>query len=132
MAKITVIGDAMVITSSKRFEDIMLLEKYRPKALALYSEDGKDEIFRVGTTNNAGSINTYGASFGSVSHDGQELATITLGIPSGIDSTEVEDYVEDVVGTAILNLNKVEEQIDDAIEEVWAERAEIRQNITIE
>ena len=129
MAKITIVGDAMVITSSKTLEDIKLLERYRPKALALYTEDGKEETFRVGTTTGVGSIGTYGASFGSVSHDEDKLATITMNIPSGIE--DAINYVEDVIGTAIISLNKVEEQFDDALAEVRAEKAEVRSNITI-
>ena len=43
MAKITIAGDAVVITSTQKLEDIKLLEKYRPKALCLY-ETGENGI----------------------------------------------------------------------------------------
>ena len=129
MAKITIVGDAMVVTSSKTLEDIKTLEKYRPKALALYSEDGKEEIFRVGSTKGNGSIGTYGASFGSVTHDDDKLATITMGIPTG--TVDAMAYAEEVIGVSIINLNKVEAQFDEALDEVAAERAEVRSNITV-
>lgn len=129
MAKITICGDAMVVTSTKTLEDIKTLEKYRPKALALYSEDGKEEVFRVGSSNGKGSISTYGASFGSVSHDDNKFATITMDIPAG--TTDAEAYAEEVIGVAIINLNKVEAQFEAALEEVKAEKAEVRSNITV-
>ena len=39
MAKITIAGDSIVITSSKTLAAIKDLEKYRPKALRLYERD---------------------------------------------------------------------------------------------
>lgn len=129
MARITIVGDAMVVTSTKTLEDIKTLEKFRPKALALFSEDGKEEIFKVGTTTGEGSIGTYGASFGSASHDDKKLATITMSIPTGTD--DAKKYAEEKIGVAIINLNKVEEQFDAALAEVENEKAEVRANITV-
>ena len=105
MAKITIVGDAMVITSSKKLEDIKLLEKYRPKALCLYetNEDGKkEEVFKVGSTNGEGAINKYGASFASVTHDEEMLATITMPIPQGV--ADAIEYAAEKVGMAVINL----------------------------
>lgn len=132
MAKITITGDAYVITSSKTLEDIKTLEKYRPKALRLYevNEDGqKEEVFCVGSTDGSGSINQYGASFCGVTHDEAKLATITMCLPRG--TVDAVKYVEEQIGMAIVMLNKVEEQFDAALTEVAADKAAIRENITI-
>lgn len=128
MAKIHVVGNALVIKSGCKLEDIKTLEKYNPKALALYDEEGK-VTFKVGTTTAQGSINQYGASFRDASMDDEKKATITLAIPAGI--TNAAEYAEEVVGVAILNLNKVEEGVGEAIAEVAAERAKIRESITV-
>ena len=41
MAKITIAGDAAVVTSAMKLEDIKTIEKYRPKELVLKGgEDG--------------------------------------------------------------------------------------------
>ena len=46
MAKITIAGDAAVVTSAMKLEDIKTIEKYRPKELVLKGgEDGKEPIF---------------------------------------------------------------------------------------
>lgn len=132
MAKITITGDAICITSAKTLENIKTLEKYNPKALRLYeiNEDGqKEEIFCVGSTKGAGSINQYGASFGSETHDGQKLATITMIMPA--DVGDAVEYVAERVGKAIIMLNKVEEQFDAALDQVAADKAAVRANITV-
>ena len=62
MAKIVIAGDAVVVTSAMKLEDIKTIEKYRPKELVLKGgEDGKEPIFGVGTTHGAGNINAVGA-----------------------------------------------------------------------
>lgn len=54
MAKIVIAGDAVVVTSAMKLEDIKTIEKYRPKELVLKGgEDGKEPIFGVGTTHGA-------------------------------------------------------------------------------
>lgn len=128
MARILIAGDAMVIESSRTLEEIKTLEKYRPKALALFDDDG-EEIFRVGTTIGKGSISTYGASFGSASKNTEAKATITMEIP--VDVADAEAYAEDTVGVAIINLNRVEAKLEEALASVRQEKTEIRNNITI-
>lgn len=131
MAKIKIAGDAMVITSSKKLEDIKLLEKYSPRALRLIKDvDGeKEEIFSVATTTGKGSISTYGACFGSAAHDGTGLATITLEIPS--DVKDAEAYAEERIGVSILRLNELEKQFDEAIAAVVTQKEEIKANIEV-
>ena len=132
MAKITIVGDAIVITSSKTLEDIKALEKFRPRQLALYETgegNKKEELFKVSSTKGEGSINKYGASFGSVTHDEAKLATITMTIPQGVE--DAVKYAADKIGTAIIMLNKVEEQFDDAMAEIEEEKAAIRECITV-
>ena len=48
MAKIVIAGDAVIVTSTMKLEDIKTIAKYRPKALTLMGgEDGKEPIFAV-------------------------------------------------------------------------------------
>ena len=122
----------MVIASSRTLEDIRTLEKYRPRALSLYetNEDGKkEEVFKVGTTRGEGSINQYGASFGSESHDDQKLATITMCIPQ--DTADAVAYAAEKVGCAVMMLNKIEQRFDEVLGEINTEKEAIRANITV-
>ena len=100
MAKIVIAGDAVVVTSAMKLEDIKTIEKYRPKELVLKGgEDGKEPIFGVGTTHGAGNINAVGASFGSETRDDDKLACITLFL-DGVTG-DVKDWVADRLGAAI-------------------------------
>lgn len=129
MAKITIAGDAVVITSSLKLDDLKKIEKYRPGALVLKGgEDGKEPIFVVGT-GCKGSINAYGAEFNSATHDDEKLATITMALPFG--ANDVKAAVADLVGAAILNLNKLEATLPAVLAEIDAETAAILDNITV-
>lgn len=129
MAKILIAGDAMVVESAHTLETLKTLEKYRPKALTLYDEDGKTEMFKVGTTTGKGSINAYGASFGSASKNDAKKAIITMELPAGV--ADAKKYAEDTIGVAIIYLNRVEEQFATALADVEKEKADVRSNITV-
>ena len=131
MAKIVIAGDAIVVTSALKLEDIRTIEKYRPKELVLKGgEDGKEPVFAIGTTNGTGNINAVGASFGRESHDGEKLATITMYV-GGTESGDIKEWVADRVGAAIINLNKLEEKLPAVLDEIAAEKAAVLSNITV-
>jgi hypothetical protein len=125
MAKITIAGDAIVITSSRTLEEIRTLEKYKPEALVLKDENG-EVYFKVGT--GSGNINKYGVSFGDVSRTGDGTAVLTMVLN---DVTDAVKFASDNFGVALINLNKVEAQFDEALNEVSEQQAEILANITI-
>ncbi len=131
-AAITIAGESVVVTSALTLEEIKLVEKYRPNALKLKGgEDGKETVFFVGTYRNKnGMINKNGAEFGSASHDGSGRATITFPLPQ-VDG-DVKEAVADIIGTAILDLNKVEAAIPAVIEEIKAEKADVLSNISVQ
>lgn len=130
MAKIVVAGDAAVITSAMRLEDLRTIEKYRPKELVLKGgEDGKEPIFGIGTTQGVGNINAVGASFGAETRDDEKLAYITM-IIDGVTG-DVKDWIADRLGAAIINLNKLEAKLPAVLEEIAAEKSAVMGNITI-
>lgn len=130
MAKIVIAGDAIVITSALKLEDIKTIQKYRPNELVLRGgENGKEPIFAIGVTEGAGNINEVGASFGRASHDDDKLATITM-VAGGVVG-DVKEWVADRVGGAIINLNKLEEKLPAVLEEIASQKAEVMSNITV-
>lgn len=131
MAKINVIGDAVVITSTLKTEDIALVQKYRPEALTLRKEvAGCEEVyFKIGTTTGAGSVNQYGVSFGGTSRDGGGFATVTLTYSGPTD--KVKEYLADTYGTALFNLNAVEEAVPAVLEEIATQKAAVIAAITV-
>lgn len=132
MAKITVAGQAVVVTSEMKLEDLKTIKKYRPEALTLFQEDengGKDPIFGIGVGKGCGDINKYGAEFGSASRDDAKKAQITMCLPEGVEN--VKEYISDTLGAALLKLNRLEATLPTVIEEIEAEKQQIAANITI-
>lgn len=133
MAKIKIAGDAIVIESKFTLEDILALEKYDKKALSLYEKDegtGKiSEDFRVATTEGAGSLSQYGASFDSATRDEHGYACITMLLPPYID--DAKDYVAEELGPAFAKLVKVEEQIPAALAKVEQQKVDTLAAITM-
>lgn len=122
MSKATVIGDALVITSGLTLEQIKTVEKYGPEKLVLKGgEDGKEELFAICSTEGSGEINEYGATFGRTARDGSNAACITMLI--GKVEDDVQQHVADMIGAAVIKLNKLEEQILAALPEIEAYKA---------
>lgn len=130
MARITIAGDAVVVTSTLKYEDIRTIEKYRPEALTLKGgEDGKEPIFRISAANGVGSINKYGASFGASAHNEGGFATITM-VVEGVEG-DIREYVADQLGAAVRELNKLEETLPATLAEIKAEKEAIMADITV-
>lgn len=130
MAKVKVVGDAAVVISSLKLSDIELVKKYRPKALVLFGgEDGKEPVFAIGTTNGAGGINQYGATFNGATHDDSQLACITMVMKNA--GADVKEWLADQIGSALMSLNKLEEILPDVIEEIAEERAGVIDSIDV-
>ena len=132
MAKITIAGDAVVVTSAMKLEDLKTIAKYRPDALYLKGgEDNKEKVFVISTNGRgAGEINKYGATFTSETHDDEKLATITMGIGDAC-SADVKEYVAELIGSAIINLNKLEATLPDVLADIAAEKDAVMSNITV-
>lgn len=131
MAKIVIAGDAVVVTSSLKLDDIRKVEKYRPEALILKGgEDNKEPIFAVQTAKSGnGSINQYGVTFASESHDENKFAQITMTL--GTVNGDVKEHVADKLGAAVDMLNQIEGTIPDVIEAIDAKKKAIIENIAV-
>ena len=131
MAKVVIAGDAVVVTSSMKLEDLLTIAKYRPDALVIKGgEDNKEKLFCISANKRGvGEINKYGATFGSESHDGAKLATITFGLSAG--DGDIKEQVADVLGSAIINLSKLEETLPEVLEQIADEKAAVMETITV-
>ena len=131
MAKITIAGNAVVVTSSLKLEQLANIKKYRPKALTLMGgENNKEEIFTIDVGNGGcGDINGYGAYFCNATHDNDKMACITMCM-EGVTG-DIKEFVADKLGSAIIHRNKLEQALPAVLEEITAEKAAILQNITV-
>jgi hypothetical protein len=115
--KIKIAGNAVVLTSSLKFETIQKMEKYNRDALCLIEvkNDEENEIFRIGT-GKASSIGKYGITFMEANKDGFAVATILL--PEGV--TDKKAYIKDNFGTALFMLNDLEDAVKTACAQLEA------------
>lgn len=129
MAKVIIAGNAVVINSSMKLDDLKMIAKYRPDALTLMGGEKKDEpVFSIFVADGNGNINSVGAVFGEETRDDAKLATMTMVVkPNG----DIKEYVADELGSALINLSKLEETLPSVIEEIKAERASILDSIEI-
>ncbi len=129
MAKVTAVGNAIVITSSAKLEDIRKVKKYRPEALILTAEDGKEPIFRVGTVTGNGGISKYGVEFADESRDSEKRAVITLGFEANTD--DLKKSIVEAIGSSLIKLNKVEESIASVLGEITNDEQKLFDSITV-
>lgn len=131
MAKVTIVGNAVVITSSMKLADLATIKKYRPKALVLMGgENNKEELFGidVGTSGNGG-LNGVGACFCAATHDEAKLACITTTL-DGIQG-DIKEYVADTFGKALIHLGALEAKLPEVLSDIAAKKAGIMANITV-
>lgn len=131
MAKVTIAGNAVVVTSALKLEDLATIKKYRDKALTLMGgENNKEEIFTIDVGNGGcGEINAYGAYFCNATHDAEKKACITMCMEGA--TGDIKEFVTDKLGAAIIHLNKLEQVLPGILEEISAEKATIMENITV-
>lgn len=130
MAKVTIAGKVIVITSALKLEELETVKKYQPKALVLLGgEDGKEPIFAVGVVRgSAGKIGNVGVEFGEETQT-EKLATMTLMAPA--DVKDMKEYVVDKYGAALMNLAKLETNLPAVIGAIAAEKQSIMDNISV-
>lgn len=128
-ASIKVLAQNAVVASEFTREEIAEIAKYRKNALKLVCPETKEEVFSVclSVKPGDGEINSVGAEFGTgKTADGK--ACIAIKVPDGKDAKE---YIEETVGVAILNLQKVEAQWADALQEIANEKAAVLDTIEV-
>lgn len=130
MANIKVTGSALAIVSEVNLDDLKNIVKYRPNALKLMSEDGKECIYAITVGAGKGSINKFGATFSDITHNTEGKATITMDIPD--DVNDATEYIMDRVGVAIVHINAIEARVEGVKAEIAAERQLIRESIVID
>jgi len=128
MSKIKTLGDAMVLTSTVKLEDIMQLAKYNPKALVIVEPKTEDEIFRI-TPSFKPSFGKAGAAFNTANADG--FAEMTILLPAGLSNEEKLTWIKECYGVGLLELNKIETTIASAVAELNGKFDTMTESITI-
>ena len=119
---VAIVGSVAVVESVLTPEQIKTAEKYRPDALTVVDKDD-NPVFRMGTTTTQeGSINKYGASFGTATNT-QGNATIT--VPWDNDEKAIERFA-DKYGGSLNFIKKLEDNVMGQLEDIMTELSEVK------
>ena len=121
-AHVDISGASAVLVSDVTLDDLKRVEKYAPEALKIVDDDSNETLFKVQTVSGGGSVNKYGVCFGSYTNEGGK-ATVTVLLNS--DLVDKIAAVRDTMGTALLDLNKIEAIIPEVLADIAAKEAEI-------
>lgn len=127
--RISILGEALVLTSTLKVEEIKLLRKYKPDALKIKNENG-DDLFAIAYKEGCSSITPKGVTFGGASRDGNEFATFTANI-SVAEGEDIKEVVADLIGVPAGYVSQIESAAVNALHEVRAARAELLNSITV-
>lgn len=125
MANVKIVGDAAVLTSQIKLEDIKLIENTNPRALSIFGEEDGHEValFTIGTAKTAGfagCVTKAGITFSKASRDGG-YAQITFPVPEG--EGDPKELIAAKIGVALMNLNKIEAYLPDVLNDITAAKA---------
>lgn len=131
MAKIKVLGTALVMESSMKIEDVKKVAKYAPETLKILDEDGDVEFMvKVASPGTAGSINDFVVAFADTTTSAEGKAQVTLAI-NVWDGTDLKEMIADEFGTALVKLQEIESKFPAIVAKVQADREAVLENITI-
>ena len=118
MAKIKILGNSFTITSGIAAETLRKVKRYYPDALQLKDSNSKAVVFEIKTDRNTAAFGNSGVHYNSVNAAGYPYATFD--IPADLPQDKKTDFVKDIVGTAIIKLNELEELINNFVTTTFA------------
>ena len=126
-AKVYIVGAAAVLVSSVKLEDWKRVEKYAPETLKIVDDNG-EPVFKVASSEGGGSVNHFGVAWGTYTSD-EGYATVTTLLDDDIENKK--EAVMDIMGSALLDLRDIEQEIPGILEDIAAKEKEIESCISI-
>lgn len=128
MAKIIVTGNAVSVVSTLKLDEVKLVQKYRPDALALREGEDKKIVFKIFVTS-TGEMDATGISFNAANSDGNAVMNEIF---SNIPDSDIKDVIAEKYGVGILNLRKLEAILPQVISDIKSERTAIINTINVQ
>lgn len=129
MAKTKIFGEAIVITSTLKLDELKSVSKYYKEKLNLYGgEDGKELLFGIRVApDGMGVLSADGAFFAPTSRVEGGYATITMTVPSGVE--DAKKWMVDTHGGALMHLAELEKKLPDVIAKIVADEKAVAESI---
>lgn len=106
MAKVSIVGNNLVVTSKYSLEDLKFLQRCNSRAMQLTTEiDGEvTTCFAIGIGSSP-DISNHGITFSEHDHSDSKLATATFPLPQDLDDAKA--FVSKSTRPALLNLENL-------------------------
>ena len=127
--RVRILGNAFVITSKLKFENIKKMEKLSNETLCLVEierDDTVNEVFRI-STGKVASVSPYGITYNEANPDGYAIATSTF--PS--DVTDKKAFIKENLAKVMLMLDELEAHVADDLEKLEKRYEELDKDIEI-
>lgn len=113
--KVTIVGNALVLTSTLKYDTIVKMQKINPEALTIFAKENDElmEIFKI-MPGKVGTISKAGIVFATKDKNG--YATVTDLIPECVK--DKKEWVKDNYASVLFMLAQLEEAVADAEEQV--------------
>lgn len=128
-ARVRILGNAFVITSKLKFENIKKMEKLSNETLCLVEiekDDTINEVFRI-STGKVASISPYGITYNEANTEGYAIATSTF--PA--DVTDKKAFIKDNLAKVMLMLDELEMHVAEDLVKLEKRYEELDKDIEI-
>lgn len=126
--KIIIAGTTVTMCSAHSMDELNKVAMYKPEAMSLSDEAGFP-YFSV-MPGVRGDVKESGIAYSATAPDGSGKAVVSIGLPV-IDGMDAKAAVAAKYGPIIANANKVEAQIDAALDEVNTMLASVEAQIVV-
>lgn len=127
MAKLSIMGDTIQLTSDLTKEELERVENYVPEALKLFDNEG-NEVFGVGFGN--ASFSKYGVCFCSETAEGKLFMTTNNPVLDHSDADKERKEIIRYFAPLLNKLQKVEENVASAREALDEVEAAVEDAVT--
>ena len=127
--RVKILGNAFVITSKLKFENIKKMEKLSNETLCLVEiekDDTINEVFRI-STGKVASISPYGITYNEANTEGYAIATSTF--PA--DVTDKKAFIKDNLAKVMLMLDELEMHVAEDLVKLEKRYEELDKDIEI-
>ena len=130
MSKIKIAGNAVVVESALKLEDIKTVKRYNEAALVLMEGEGeyKEPVIAIDVAGNPkGRIKSNAAALGGVTANRHAL--ITFVVPGA--AADIKKWVGENLTGAVMKLNKLEKSVAEALVKITADQKAVMDAITV-
>ena len=129
MLNVKILGSNAVIKTDILFGDLVALAKFKPEALIIKNEEGK-EVYKISVNKEGKStISNYGTVF--VSKDAEGFAELNITIDEAVAADKRVDYIKENFGYKIMRLSEALIDIASNLNQFRSDFAEIESNIEV-